>query len=1156
MPLTFDHLPMAQPAGEQPEEGLSFDHIPVTSAPTPAPASEGLSFDHIPVTNAPVQGRRETTPAHRVSPVPEEVVQNEANVRGGEGSALLMEDFAADDALIDAVMSYAQQYDPEKAESFATRADVLAYWEDRMRWDDSNVVSAGRQLARAVDMRSDGDEAGLAALATMRDRWSRVSDAFDMIGEGDLPAAAEKTLGNLWRGAADPVSWLGGFVGGRFASRAAGIAAGAGIDAMAGAGISVMHQEVDVETGMREHVSAVEAAAAGLVSGAASGGASAVAATIGSAVRRQPAEPTVNMDEITVEEIANAIQAEARRVQSVIDDPKISERDKLAAVVRLNELTADHTDALQTKARTGRPRDDYSFNPEKHRGSEEVVDLLFKSDEINDFYTTQRRGVMPIEEIDAGAFARILGVDETKLPPGSTSAEAVRAAMIKTQVYAERTVDLAKQIAANPEDKTLLAKYQLNRLYYAEARQEYAGLRSEAGRALRILREAVGDRPDGLSFQAMNGLLDTLGGEANVIQHATKLAKVASLDPKQLNKRLLEGLEKPTWGGRFWEFWYNSMLSAATTHMVNISSNKLVAAMTVPETAVAAGISGVRRAFGSKDKGVHVREAQARLVGYMNYWGSSFKAFSRAFITEESNWAGSKLDGDLGRIPQIRSEVTKEGLFSSTSLKKNNQSAYVELGGRAINSAGRLIRVPSRLLQAEDDFFKTWNYGAELHQLATRNALDRGYKPGSKEFAESISGFLAAPPTAAVDQARKMATVYTFTNEPGPFAKAILQIVEHQPMLRFVLPFVRTPANIISFAADRSPAYLLLRRNRDAVKRGGREADMVRARALTGTSLMALGVILANEGLMTGSESFDPGERASERAAGLSPYSIKSGDRWLSIGRFEPAGLLMGIGADFVGVVDKLTAGEVEELGNALIAAISANLISKTWLDGIATVVDIFTDPQKAGNMNWFMMRQAGNVIPNIAAHVTKLNDPVLRDARSIMDSVKSRAGMTEDLLPRLDIFGRPIQYEEPAALTTTEYVPLLSEMNRLINPMYGKTEDQDPAVREYHRLQLNKQPVHRSWNGVKLSPVEFYDRQFLRGQAWLDALQNIVSQENYGNLSDGERKSLMDQALTKASRSADDLVMYLHPRLLERFYRDDLSGTLYPEVRREYGGQ
>ncbi|MEG8026353.1 hypothetical protein QP162_21905 [Sphingomonas aurantiaca] len=124
---------------------------------------------------------------------------------------------------------------------------------------------------------------------------------------------------------------------------------------------------------------------------------------------------------------------------------------------------------------------------------------------------------------------------------------------------------------------------------------------------------------------------------------------------------------------------------------------------------------------------------------------------------------------------------------------------------RAISGVkGSVIRTPTRFLSAEDEFFKGVARRMELAGMSVREAAKEGHK-GAAAKARAAE-LLANPTDAMLARSFEYGRYLTFQNPLGPVGRHVTAITEAMPALKLILPFVRTPTNILKFAVERSPA--------------------------------------------------------------------------------------------------------------------------------------------------------------------------------------------------------------------------------------------------------------------------------------------------------------------------------------------------------------
>ena len=122
---------------------------------------------------------------------------------------------------------------------------------------------------------------------------------------------------------------------------------------------------------------------------------------------------------------------------------------------------------------------------------------------------------------------------------------------------------------------------------------------------------------------------------------------------------------------------------------------------------------------------------------------------------------------------------------------------------------GEVIRIPTRLLTAEDELYKGTARRMELSGQAVRVAHKEGLR-GAKAKAR-IAELAANPTDDLLARSMDYARYFTSQCKLGPGASKITGLTQDWLALKLFLPFVRTPTNLLKIAVERSPAAPLLR---------------------------------------------------------------------------------------------------------------------------------------------------------------------------------------------------------------------------------------------------------------------------------------------------------------------------------------------------------
>lgn len=255
-------------------------------------------------------------------------------------------------------------------------------------------------------------------------------------------------------------------------------------------------------------------------------------------------------------------------------------------------------------------------------------------------------------------------------------------------------------------------------------------------------------------------------------------------------------------------------------------------------------------------------------------------------------------------------------------------------------------------------------------------------------------------------------------------------MAENHPMLRgTVLPFVRTPANLMRNVWDHTPLFGQLRKQfwTDITKGSPEQQAMAIGKLTTGTALWSAMSMFAMEGLITGGGPQGDAKRLAEmKATGWRPYSLKVGDEYVPLARIEPFGSILGMAADYVELNGRADQAILEEtavnmsvgLGEVIArkhvapagSAFASNIAGKSYLTGLTDVLSLFA--RNGGSISkehlaeLALYKRVGSYIP---AYMSVYNsDAEVKEIRSMLDAIRSRIpGLSESVPARRDYLGQ-----------------------------------------------------------------------------------------------------------------------------------------------------
>lgn len=715
-----------------------------------------------------------------------------------------------------------------------------------------------------------------------------------------------------------------------------------------------------------------------------------------------------------------------------------------------------------------------NINLENLNTTDEVKNALKVTAKEEGDFVEARRGVVDFDQTRQLADDLGMTPDElVKRHKGQAfnAEEALAARNLLVASGEDLTAKASRAVGGSDEE---LAEFRQAYLRHVAIQEQVAGFTAEAGRALNAFKIGA-ESDEALRAKLIKSMIESSGGRKNFEDLAEKMSRLET--PEQVATFARQSFKAKT-SDKLMEAWINALLSGPQTHAVNTLSNSLVALWTIPERYLAAGLSKVRGGD------VTFREANARVFGLVEGISDGLVLASKTFLKEEPSDAFLKVEA--------RRQKAIPGL------------------------TGKVIRIPTRLLTAEDEFFKSIGYRMELNALAVREGLAKGLK--GRELAQFIQQMRQTPSDKIKYGAIEAGRYQTFTSELGEKGQLVQRLANSYPPFKLIAPFVRTPVNIVTFAGERTPLGLASRRIQKELIRTDEIGDIARARMAMGTGIATGIAALAAAGHITGGGPTDPALRSRLRDQGWQPYSIKIGDKYHAYGRLEPLGILFGLAADYNEIVGQIGEKDAVELATSIVISLSQNLTSKTFLRGVSGAFEAMGNPDRYGER--FVQRFIGTAVPTGVAQVARIEDPILRDARTITDTLKARLpGYSDDLPARRNLWGEPIILEGGFGPD-------------LISPVYSSTAKPDKVSQEMFDLEMPTRLPQRTIDRVELSPrlySEFVERA---GKPAKEVLDVIVNSPKWDGLPSGAKRDIIDQTITKFRSAARDLMIIEHPEL------------------------
>jgi hypothetical protein len=614
------------------------------------------------------------------------------------------------------------------------------------------------------------------------------------------------------------------------------------------------------------------------------------------------------------------------------------------------------------------------------------------------------------------------------------NAEEIVAYRLALNSSATKLDELAKAVEDNP---TIASQFALRRAasVHAAIQNEFFGARAEAGRALNAFKIPA-DAP-ATYLRQLDSLLADMGGAGSAVELARRIRQAKAKGDNALNQMVRGGAMART--SEIIKLVYtNSLLSGIGTPVINIAGNAMMLGLNMATRAVSPRLAS---AFGGNAT-MKAGEASALVHGYQQAMRDIFRMNPVQAAQDIGANAGERLRRDglwRGMAPGLDNAVP-----DGVNLRAEREEAGSTMGrplsagawrveedsvlGRTLDILQMLVESPSNFNSLTDDFFKTVAARGELHAQAHRRVVSEGLtgEPARERYADLIQN----PTDDMMAAAEKEMHELTFTNAGGfdKWASAGRRMMDENsgpiPLGTMVMPFLRTPANLVSVGMRYSPLAPMMKRTRDALAEGGAAAETAKARIAVGTALWSVYMGMAMDGDLTGR---GPGNRAQREAmqrtdeyggSVFQPYSVRVGDRWFSFERADPLGQAMGLMADMADLMkngdwDEAGRTELDEVAAHAIASIGQAFFDKTMLSGITELTSALLDGSN-GEAERLLMSRASALIPgsSLARTFRRADDPYMRETHNIATAMmNTMPGLSDDLPPQRDLWGRERRY-------------------------------------------------------------------------------------------------------------------------------------------------
>jgi hypothetical protein len=755
-----------------------------------------------------------------------------------------------------------------------------------------------------------------------------------------------------------------------------------------------------------------------------------------------PEKPLV----VVGDKISKAVAATDTGVPAAVTAKGVAKSADNAALAGSDGLTKVSNIGL-TGEKAVEPGPDVFINFSKINQPDDVQQVIRDmADAFKGPINAARRGVQSNEDTKALADQMGMTLDDLlKRQSGAPfNAEQSYAARQLLNTSAEKVLEMARK-AADP-NAGMLDQYNFRKMLavHQAVQSEVIAARTETARALQAWSIPAGSG-GAETARNIDLLMHSSGGSEVTAELARRIATLGSMGvPEGAMASVIRKGWSATSLDMVKEAYVNGLLWSWKTHAVNTASNTAVAFQQIYERAAANKVGDFLGS--SVDNRVVDGEALAMMYGYVTSVKDAFRLSGQALRTGQAGAALGKID-----LPYDRA-ISSAAIARERGMNAASAQTFAETPlGRAVDFIGEVNGVPGRLLGAGDEFFKTIGYRGELHAQSLRQATQEG-KTGADLFQRMME--IANNPPEHIKMAAADAALYsTFTNKPGEWAQSLMNLRSSGSLnpTFAVMPFVRTPANILRYTFERTPLAPLVGQWRADVAAGGARRDLALARMATGTAILAAGMDMASSGLITGAGPVDPGKKEALMRQGWQPYSVVADGKYYSFNRADPIGTVLGVAGT---IAEKMKEkdnspedfDEWEEILAASIGTLAQSVVDKTYFTGISNALNMIHGAETGeGGVERYIDRQTGSFMPfsALARSIESAVDPTIREVNSPWDAIQSQiAGLSDRLPPARDLWGKERKPQEvygrvydavsPMAVTQRIESPIDSEISRL----------------------------------------------------------------------------------------------------------------------------
>lgn len=573
-----------------------------------------------------------------------------------------------------------------------------------------------------------------------------------------------------------------------------------------------------------------------------------------------------------------------------------------------------------------------------------------------------------------------------------------------------------------------------------------------------------------------------------------------------------------TWYEKLNNFRYLAMLGNPRTHVRNIVGNAFFVPVRAAKNTIAYGLENV--ADSKVNGGIERSKAMlnrnnANDVALIKYAMTDYEAVQETILS-----GGKYVD-------------TFQGIDKKRTIYKTKILEAARKGN-------------SNLLDAEDAWFC---------KPAYVNALAKWYKANGITAEQLNTGkvpesTIIKAQTVAIKEAQK--ATYRDTNRFSAMVSRLGKVDNKiaSALIEGVLPFKKTPANILVRAVEYSPVGLIKSLAVDTKKvkayvNGDVENGMSPAQfiddvsaGLTGTALVGLGVLLASWGLFSGSPGDDDKQNKFDELGGSQNYALNIGGLSITLDWLAPESMPLFVGVELYNSLSGKSEdnGFVQNLMSS-VTSLSTPMFEMSMLQSVNDLFDNLAYIKQGQGSFKIVTSMATNYIsqyfPTLFGQAERAfgenqrettyidrNSNVGSELQYMWGKIANKIPLYDfSQIPYIDAWGR------------TEKTGNLFErvLNNFVNPAYVKKERSTEIDGELKRLyDLGETSVYPSRaktntkiNGEYLTAEEYVKYATVKGQTSYDLATKIINSSTYSRASDAEKAYMLSYVYKYADHIA-----------------------------------